>query len=150
MWPCRGGGLRSASVEIAAAVFTCEHERATAGPAKPGGGTTVGNRVRDSLIFASEKMRVAALRSPGRLALKSAAPPAKAGTTRKTGTLPIAAKCHLETIARDGPPVSVTGEARAVCRFYARSLLAAGIDQSVRVAEGIKVELLPDPVDPDN
>ena len=135
------------SSALAHEVIASEHERATADPAKPGGGATVGNGVRDSLIFASEKM-LWPIEVP-RVALKSAAPPAKAGTTRKAGTLPIAVKCHLETIARDGPPASVTGEARAVCRFYARSLLAAGIDQSVRVAEGIRVELLPDPVDPD-
>ena len=44
------------SSALAHEVVASEHERATADPAKPGGGETVGNGVRDSLIFASEKM----------------------------------------------------------------------------------------------
>ena len=136
------------SSALAHEVVAFEHQRATAAPAGGRGGQTVGNGVRDALILASEKM-LWPIAVP-RVALQSAAPPAKAGLTKKAGTIPIAAKCHLETIAALGPPASVLGAARGACQFYARSLLAAGIDQSVRVAEGIRVELLPDPVDPDS
>jgi len=79
------------------------------------------------------------------------APKAKAvGKKKKAGVLPIAAKCQLEAIARD--PLThlahLTWEARAVVTFYARSFLAAGIDQSVRIAEGVRVELWPDETEP--
>ena len=63
--------------------------------------------------------------------------------------LPIAAKCHLECLASgsyEWDPSLAPG-ARAVVLMYAQSFLAAGIDRSVRVAEGTRVNLWPDESD---
>jgi len=135
------------SAALAHEIISGEHTRATAAASGSQGGMSVGNHVRDALVFASEKM-LWPIEVP-RVVLQSAAPAPKARVTRKAGTIPLAVKCHLEAIARDGPPASIVGPTRDVIQFWARSLLAAGIDQSVRVAEGIRVELSPDSSEPD-
>ena len=102
------------------------------------------------MIFAAEKL-LWPIEVP-RVVLQAAAPKAKraAGKPTKAGVLPLAAKCQLEALAAE-PHVHLahlTPEARAVVCFYARSFLAAGLDQSVRIAEGVRVELWPDDGDP--
>ena len=66
----------------------------------------------------------------------------------KAGTLPVAAKCHFEHLARGNLPSSITGPARVACLFIVRSLLTAMLDQGVRIAEGVRVELDADEEDP--
>ena len=87
-----------------------------------------------------------------RAILFGAAPKATAsGPTNKAGSLPIAIKCHLESLASEGPPgVSPDSQAFLCTRFYARTFLAANLDQAVRIGEGIRVELFPDESDPDS
>lgn len=83
-------------------------------------------------------------------AWSTAAPPACVGGLKKAGTLPVAAKCQLELFAAGGLPGGVRGLARRACRFYARSLLVGGLDVGVRIAEGVRVHLEPDPIDPED
>jgi hypothetical protein len=78
-----------------------------------------------------------------------AAPKPRTGGGRKAGTLPIAAKCQLEHFAAGGLPREITGEARVAAEFYARSCLCGGVDQAVRVGEGVRVDMSPDQDDPD-
>ena len=51
----------------------------------------------------------------------------------KAGTLPIAAKCQLEHLASGGSILGLKPHSARVVIFYARSFLAAGLDQSVRI-----------------
>jgi hypothetical protein len=137
------------SSAMAHELIASAHAKATAKATGAQHGATVGDRMRATLIFAADRL-LWPIDVP-RAALVAAAPKAKAvGKKKKAGVLPIAAKCQLEAIARD--PLThlahLTWEARAVVTFYARSFLAAGIDQSVRIAEGVRVELWPDETEP--
>ena len=66
----------------------------------------------------------------------------------KAGTLPIAAKCQLEFLANGGIPDAIVGTTRRTCLFTVRSLLVAMLDQGVRIAEGLRVDLQIDEEDP--
>ena len=131
------------------------------------GGATVGHHIREILIFAAEKL-LWPIEVP-RAVLDSAAPKAHTAPRTRAGTFPIAAKCQLETLARgEAGYVTLTDprhpgrteginifdlnevptEAREAVAFYARSLLAGGIDHSVRIGEGVRVDLWPDEHDP--
>jgi hypothetical protein len=124
-----------------------EDERARAEAKGKKGGASVGPKFRDTLIFISDKLLWPI--DVTRTALFAAAPKATVGgSADKAGTLPIAVKLHLETIARHGVP-ALPREANDVVRFYARTFLAANFDQSIRLGEGIRVELFPDEEDPD-
>lgn len=109
-------------------------------------GATVGHKLRETFIYAAEKL-LWPIEVP-RVVLNAAAPKPTLLKRSKAGTLPLGAKCQLEHLARGGPIDGVSAEAGRVCTFYARSLLAAGIDQSLRVAEGARIELCADPEDP--
>ena len=137
------------SSALAHEVIASAHATATAKATGSQSGATVGDRMRTTLIFAADRL-LWPIDVP-RMALVAAAPKAKAvGKKKKAGVLPIAAKCQLEAIAQD--PLThlahLTMEARAVVTFYARSFLSAGVDQSVRIAEGVRVELWPDETEP--
>ena len=111
-------------------------------------GASVGPRFRDTLIFMAEKLRWPI--EPERVMLQGAAPKAKAGgVSEKAGTLPLAFKIHLEMLANGTTIPEGDGHAKAAVKFYARSILAANLDQSIRVGEGIRVELFPDEDDVD-
>ena len=131
------------------------------------GGSTVGHHLRETIVFAAEKL-LWPIEVP-RVVLESAAPKAHMEARTRAGTLPIAAKCQLEMIARGtrglvtvqdptDPQLPLTVNildlnqvpqaARAAVVFYARSLLAGGIDHSVRIGEGVRVDLWPDEHDP--
>ena len=139
------------SSSLAHELIASAHERATLKGAGSRKGATVGDRLRTTLIFAAEKL-LWPIEVP-RVALQAAAPKATSipGKRAKAGVLPIAAKCQLEAIAADPHThlSHLTWEARAVVTYYARSFLAAGIDHSVRVAEGVRVEIWPDEEEPD-
>jgi len=65
-----------------------------------------------------------------RVSLQAAAPKARlAGKKKKAGTLPLAAKCQLEAFA-SFPEIYLS------------------LDHSVRIGEGVRVELWPDEDDP--
>jgi len=134
---------------LAHEVIHWEGERAIAEAAGSQGGTSVGARLADTLIFMGGTER--GLRWPidvSRIALKSAAAAQAPSARRKAGTLPVAAKCQLEHFAAGNVPECVPEPARPVVAFYARSLLSAGLDQSVRLGEGVRVRLWPDELEP--
>ena len=113
------------------------------------GGVSIGPRFRDTLIFMAEKLLWPM--DADRATIYSAAPKATGGSTAgtdKAGTFPLAVKIHLERIARYGAP-DLSPLANKACTFYCRTLLVANFDQSVRVGESIRVELMPDEEDPD-
>ena len=143
------------------------HEKATHKGQGSKGGATVGHHLRETLIFAAEKL-LWPIEVP-RVVLDCAAPKAHILPRDRAGTLPIAAKCQLEIIARgQWGMVTVTDpsrphepftqsildlnqiprRARKAVVFYARSILVGGIDHSVRIAEGVRVDLWPDEHDP--
>ena len=110
------------------------------------GGRCVGHAVREDIKRAAK-----VLSWPIEVDLDSwdtAAPKATVGGKTKAGTLPIAAKCQLEFFASGGLPEWVSGAARESAEFITRSLLSGGIDQGVRVGEGVRVDIAPDAEDP--
>jgi hypothetical protein len=149
--PALDSALFPMSATLAHDIIATSHKRATDTGAGARRGLTVGDRLRTILIFASERL-LWPIDVP-RVSLQAAAPKAKSipGKRKKAGTLPLAAKCQLEAFASDPHTylADLSPEARAVTTFYARSFLAAGIDQSVRIAEGVRVELWPDEAEPD-
>ena len=154
-WPTasdeeRDGMLFPMSATLAHELIHEENERALAAAKGKQNGKTVGPRFRDSLIFMSEKLLWPI--DVSRAALDGAAPkPKSVGSADKAGTLPIAVKAHLEAIACGLTPLdSLMPLARKAVVFYARTLLAANLDQSIRVGEGVRVELIPDEEDPDH
>ena len=131
------------------------------------GGSTVGHHMRETIIFAAEKL-LWPIEAP-RVMLESAAPKAHVAARTRAGTLPIAAKCQLEIIARGtegmvtltdptDPTDTVTMNildlneipepAREAVVLHARSLLAGGIDHSIRIGEGVRIDLWPDEHEP--
>ena len=81
---------------------------------------------------------------------KAAAPQAAASVPDKAGTLPIAAKCQLEFFAAGGVPDTLPEEAFRACRFMARSILCAGIDEGVRLGESVRVVMGVDDDEPED
>jgi hypothetical protein len=122
-----------------------EHQRALQAGRGSKGGATKGNGVREAALFAVKMGWPMRATKDG---LAGAAPPATASARTRAGVLPIAAKCQLEAQARGEHMDDLSVEARAVAQFYARSLLAGGVDQSVRVQEGVRVYLMPDEHEP--
>ena len=122
------------------------HAKATAKNAGSQGGQTVGNNIRENFIFASEKLGWP-IEVP-RAQIAAAAPKPKSLKRAKAGTLPIALKCQLEQLASGAPIPGIDPQSARVVIHYARSFLAAGLDQSVRIAEGVRVELWADETDP--
>lgn len=137
------------SLALSHQIVFWEHERATREGMEDGGGSkggsSVGNSVRDEIILAA-KMRWPV--DGDKDSLAGAAPPASKSCRKKAGVLPIAMRCQLEEYARGMHVTDLPPLAADVLVFYARSLLAAGLDQSVRVGEGIAVELFPDEREP--
>ena len=111
-------------------------------------GETVGDRLRDTIIFAAAKLKWPI--DSDKIVLGAAAEKAAAGEVDKAGTLPLAVKCHLEEIAAEVSTglAELSETARAATVHFARSILAAGIDCSVRVAEGARVVLWADEFEP--
>jgi len=135
-----------ASVQLVHQVIAHAHAKATAGGAGSQGGSTVGNSVRENFIFAAEKLGWP-IEVP-RAQIEHAAPKPRLLVRKKAGTLPIAAKCQLEQLASGAPIPGLEPSSARVVIHYARSLLAAGLDQSLRVAEGVRVDLWADETDP--
>ena len=115
------------------------HRQATRMARGSRGGATVGDRFRETLIFG------ASLRLPidaDRLVLGSAAPKPPTGgySDGQAATIPVKHRCQIEEVAR--------GLGDSPQRFWARSWLLAGLDVSLRVADGVRVKLSVDPDDP--
>jgi len=110
------------------------------------GHASVGPRLRDTIIFAAERLGWPI--DPDRILLEPAAPPATARARSKAGALPSAAKCQLELVAASGlrgiDGLELSEAALAACEHYARSFLCTCVDHSIRVAEGVRTELIPD------
>ena len=134
------------SSALAHEIIAHAHARASSAAAGSQKGSTVGARTRDVLIFAAERL-LWPIDVP-RVALEAAAPKAVTAKREKAGAIPLAGKCQLEYFADGNGLEGLTPSARTACRFYARSFLAAGVDQSVRIAEGARVELWADEEDP--
>ena len=105
---------------------------------KATGSKSVGGRMRSTIILCADKLGWPI--DANRIVVDAAAPKAVIGTgaaPRKAGVLPLAVKCHMEWLAAATPGkmqramgcVGIRPEAAAVIQFYARSLLAANIDQ---------------------
>ena len=162
------------SAGLAHELIAREDERARKMAKGAKGGASVGDHLRETLIFAADVLKWP-IESPSerKALLQAAAPKATAGVRRtKCGTLPLAFKCQLEALAAGacpealgtpdlharfraaqplptdgvGPPVAVT--ARDIVVHFARSFLAAGLDHSLRVGEGMRVELQVDAEEP--
>ena len=111
-------------------------------------GASVGPKFRDTLIFMSEKLRMPICVE--RDYIFAAAPKATAGGgAEKAGTLPIAVKCHLEELAFGAGLPDLSDLGNLAVTFYARTFLVANLDQSVRLGEGIRIEIFPDETSPD-
>jgi hypothetical protein len=117
-----------------------EQARATKAAKGSKGGATVGNGVREAALLA---VKLGWPVEATKESLAGAAPKATASARKKAGVLPLAARCQLEAQARGEFLDDLDPDARHVCRFYARSLLAGGLDQSTRVQEGVRVYFLP-------
>jgi hypothetical protein len=134
------------SMGLAYELVQSEHARATAAGRGSKSGASVGNSVREELILAASLgCPVAADKD----SLKGAAPPPSASLRSKAGALPLAIKCQLERQAAGETLDDLSPEAQEVVQFYAASLIAWALDQGVRVAEGVRVEVFPDEGEPD-
>ena len=104
----------------------------------------------DTFLFMGEKLGLPVeTEGAARDLLCCAAPPAKAGhSTRKAATLFVEVRLHLERLAERGCAGLVSEAAESACTFYARSLLVAGLDHSLRIGESWRVELWADEEDP--
>jgi hypothetical protein len=116
-------------------------------PGRSGG--SVGPQCRDTIIFAATKMLwpIESIKT----VLDGAAPkPADKGSN-KAGTPPLALKCAFEEWANDlnTIPGTLGEEARKAVSYYCKTFLAGGIDQGIRVGEGVKVILQVDEISPD-
>lgn len=86
--------------------------------------------------------------------IDSAAPPPTALPRKKAGTMPLDARVQVEHVAAGGISAAqwaALGHELAtkyIVEFYARSLLSGALDQSLRLGEGIRVELFLDEEDP--
>ena len=140
------------SSALAHELVATDHARATAARAGSQGGATVGDHTRAMLVFLADPEKMRWPIDASRVALAAAAPRATAVARRKAGTLPLGVHCQLELFASGGlrslPAGSVPEPAIEALEFYARSLLCAGLDQSVRIGEGVRVRLWPDEAEP--
>lgn len=135
------------SSALAHEIIHAAHSGATSRGRGSRGGRCVGHAVREDI------KRAAALGWSIDVDIGSwevAAPKAGVGGRKKAGTLPLAAKCQLEFFASGGLPEWITGAARVAAVHIVRSLLCAGIDQAVRIGEGVRVDMVPDPDAPDD
>ena len=141
------------STALAHELVATEHARATGDGKGSQGGKTVGHHRRETIIFLADREKMRWPIDTSRLALEAAAPKATAVARRKAGTLPIGVHCQLEFFAAGGlsvVPLDILPlEAREAVEFESQSLLAAGLDQSVRMGEGVRVRMWPDTEDPD-
>ena len=112
------------------------------------GGASVGNGVRDDIVVAAEVLGWPI--EVDKIAWATAAPKGTKGQKTKAGTPPLALKCQLELFAGGGLPARLKGGCREACIFYARSLLCGALDQGVRVGEGARIDMLPDPEEPED
>ena len=120
-----------------------EHTRAVEAAAGGQGGTTAGGALRSAFIWLRDKLNLDIDLDTS--VLDAAAP---AAAKRKTwraaaGTLPIAALCQLEFVA-----FTPGGHPTPPLVFTARSLLAFGWSQSVRVQDMVRTKLITDPYEP--
>ena len=137
------------SSALAHEIIRSEHEGAVGRAKGSRGGTCVGSSVREDFKSAAEILQWPIAVDGASWA--AAAPKARVGgRLTKAGTLPLAAKCQLESFAAGGLPESLVGTARAASQFLARSLLCAGVDNAVRVGEGIRIDMIPDHDDPEH
>ena len=127
----RDAALFPMSAALAHELVFAEHERATTAGAGSKRGATVGDAVRTALYFAANKL-LWPVDAPS-AALEGAAPKPTATLREKAGTVPIAAKCHLEALARltttdvrAALGAGATAEGALAARLYARSLLGWG------------------------
>ena len=134
------------SAALAHEIIHMAHARSAADGKAPK--ASVGDGVRDDFIAASKVMGWPI--EVDKVGWAAAAPKAASTARAKAGTLPIAAKCQLESFAGGGLPASLRGTPRAACQFYSRSLLCGAIDQGVRVDEGVRVEMQPDEAEPED
>ena len=116
--------------------------------AEADGHGTVGARLRDTMIHAHDNCGWP-IEVP-RESLASAAPKAAARAKKKAGTLPMAAQCHLETLA-DGSCtglVGLTDEAVSAITDRTRSLISGPGEHSLRMGPGSDIEFVVDDRDP--
>ena len=109
-----------------------EHVRATRDAKGKRGGASVGDRLRGLFIFMNK------IRMPievDKVVLASAAPaPSSAGNNDgSAATIPPLWWCQIEHVA--------AGSGASPQRFWARSILLAGLGVSLRVADGVRVKL---------
>ena len=133
---------------LAHVLIAKEDERARSAAKGARKGETVGDRLRDTIIFAAENLRWPIERN--KVILGAAVGKAGGYEMDKAGTLPLAVKCHFEEVAAEVSAglAELSETARAATVHYARSILAVGIDPSIRVAEGARVVLWPDELEP--
>ena len=144
------------SAALAHEIIHARHAAATARAVGAKKGTTVGNCLRADMLFAAEHLKWpldVTAKADKEVVAGAAPPPQAGGGAVKAGTLPIAVRCHLEAIANGASTTTLREHGLAdgaiqVTAFYARSLLVAGLDHSVRVAEGARVELTVDSAEP--
>ena len=108
----------------------------------PGGSAASGERLLKGMTWLHEKFKLLIDLDPA--VVGPAVPPPGSGKRAprgKAGTLPLQATMTLETIAADPRP--------SQARFIARSLLAFGLDQSVRVQDMARVKVRRDRYTPD-
>ena len=143
---------------LAHEIINLEHVQALARGRGSKGGRSKGNSVREDFHLAATVLGWPI--DVSEASLKAAAPRPETGMNTKAGTCPLAAKCQLEWFAAGNVPTEFTtpdGEAlalstivRQICQFYSRSLLAAGIDQGIRLGEGVSVSMSVDDEEPED
>jgi hypothetical protein len=136
------------SAAMADEIIHLEHARATTASSGSQGGASVGNGVRDDIVVAAEVLGWPI--EVDKIAWATAAPKGAPGQKTKAGTPPLALKCQLEIFAGGGVPRCLAAGAREACIFYARSLLCGALDQGVRVGEGARIVMVPDPEEPED
>ena len=124
VWPVKAG--------VAWLLVAGEHRRATAAGVGSRGGASVGDQLRALFLFMS-KVRLPI--EADRLVLASAAPePSPCGNSEgSAATMPIKWWCQIEVVA--------SWPNSCPMRFWARSLILAGLGVSLRVADGVRVTL---------
>ena len=121
-----------------------EHTRAAAAATGSQGGTTAGGALRSAFIWLHDKLHLGIDLSETVLAAAAPAAKKRKSWRASAGTLLLAAHCQLEFIAypthnHPTPPLVL----------IARSLLAFGLDQSVRVQDMSRTEPLTDQYEPE-
>ena len=137
-----------ASATFVASFLHAERLRAASGTGSQGG-TTVANSRRVGLLWLSEKLKfpmqidnivVMAAGNPGQLRAHRRADPSSC-RKQVAGSLPIAAYAQFETLAGSA--------AASPTRFFARSLCAFSLAQSVRAVDALRTVEDADEYDPD-